>query len=121
MHLMNKGNESYLAMVQDVEVVVSSLYQVPMVMEFPEVFLEELPGMPPDREIEFCINLSLDVQPVSIPPYQMTSKIVRVKCSIARYAGEGLHPPRHITVRCSLWRKGMGQCGYVWIIDNSTD
>ena len=27
--------------------------------------------MPPDREIEFCINLALGVQPVSILPYRM--------------------------------------------------
>ena len=28
--------------------------------------------IPLDREIEFCIDLAPDVQPVSIPPYQMT-------------------------------------------------
>ena len=28
-----------------------------VVSEFPDVFLEELPGMPPDRELEFAIDL----------------------------------------------------------------
>ena len=36
----------------------SILDQVPMVREFSDVFLVELPGMPPDREIEFCIGLA---------------------------------------------------------------
>ena len=69
--LMDKGNEGYLAVVHDVEVVVPSLDQVPVVREFPDVFPKELPGMPPDREIEFCIELTPDVRPVSIPPYHM--------------------------------------------------
>ena len=31
--------------------------EVPMVKDFPDVFPEELPGMPPDRDIEFLIKL----------------------------------------------------------------
>ena len=68
---MNKGNECYLAIVWDVEAAVPNLDQVPTVREFPDVFLEELPRMPPDREIEFYIDLALGVQPASIPPYHM--------------------------------------------------
>ena len=48
-----------------------SLDQVPVVKNFPDVFPEELPRMPPDKEIEFCIDLAPGVQPVSIPPYCM--------------------------------------------------
>jgi hypothetical protein len=32
---------------------------VRVVRDFPDVFLEELPGMPPDREVEFVIDLGL--------------------------------------------------------------
>ena len=35
------------------------------------MFPDELPRMAPDREIEFCIDLVPDAQPVSIPPYRM--------------------------------------------------
>ena len=31
--------------------------EVPVVRDFPEVFPEKLPGMPPDRDIEFSIEL----------------------------------------------------------------
>ena len=33
------------------------LEQVPVVREYPDVFPDELPGMPPDRDIEFIIEL----------------------------------------------------------------
>lgn len=35
------------------------------------VFLEELPKLPPKREIEFCVDLVSDTRTISIPPYQM--------------------------------------------------
>ena len=35
------------------------------------MFLEDLPGVPPEREIDFGIDLFLDTQPISIPPYIM--------------------------------------------------
>ncbi|XP_070011069.1 uncharacterized protein [Nicotiana sylvestris] len=41
-----------------------------MVNEFPNVFPDELPGLPPEREIEFSIDVFPDTQPISIPPYR---------------------------------------------------
>ena len=42
-----------------------------MVREFLDVFPIELPGMPPKKEIEFCVDLIPDNQPISMPPYRM--------------------------------------------------
>ena len=42
-----------------------------MTCEFLNDFPEELPGLPPHREIEFCINVVSDTAPVSMPPYRM--------------------------------------------------
>ena len=42
-----------------------------VVDEVPNVFLKDLLGLSPEREIEFCINLILGAQPVSIIPYKM--------------------------------------------------
>ena len=39
--------------------------------EFIDVFPEELLGIPPEREIEFGIDLLPDTQPISISPYRM--------------------------------------------------
>ena len=33
-----------------------SLRDIPVVQEFSDVFPEEIPGMPPPREVEFCID-----------------------------------------------------------------
>jgi hypothetical protein len=43
-----------------------------VVRDFPDVFLEELPGIPPDREVEFVIDLLLGTTPISKRPYRMS-------------------------------------------------
>ncbi|XP_059312013.1 uncharacterized protein LOC132063479 [Lycium ferocissimum] len=48
-----------------------ALQSVLVVSEFPEVFPDDLPGVPPDREIEFGIDLLPGTKPISIPPYRM--------------------------------------------------
>jgi hypothetical protein len=42
-----------------------TLDQVPVVCEYPDVFLEELPGMPPDRDIQFVIELIPRTAPIA--------------------------------------------------------
>ena len=42
-----------------------------MVKEFPDVFPTKLPKMSLEREIEFCVDLIPDTQPISIPLYCM--------------------------------------------------
>jgi hypothetical protein len=43
-----------------------------LVRDFLDVFLEELPGMPPDREVEFVIDLLPETAPISKRPYRMS-------------------------------------------------
>ena len=51
--------------------------------DFPDVFLEELPGMPPDRDIEFLIELLPGTGPRSKRPYRMPAKdLVEIKKQI---------------------------------------
>jgi hypothetical protein len=45
------------------------LDQVPIVYEYPEVFPDELPGMPPDWDIEFIIELIPGTRPIAQRPY----------------------------------------------------
>ena len=45
---------------------------IPVVCEYPDVFPEDLPGMPPDRDIEFVIELQPGTAPISRRPYRMT-------------------------------------------------
>jgi hypothetical protein len=48
-----------------------SLKKIPVVSEYADVFLDELPGMPPDRDIEFAIELQPRTTPISKRPYRM--------------------------------------------------
>jgi len=41
------------------------------VCEFSDVFPDDLPGMPPDRDIEFVIDLLPGTAPISKRPYRM--------------------------------------------------
>jgi hypothetical protein len=47
--------------------------EVPVVNEFPDVFPKELPGMPPDRDIEFVIELKPDTALIYKTPFTMTT------------------------------------------------
>jgi hypothetical protein len=48
-------------------------FAVLVVNEFPDVFPEELPGMPPDRDIEFVIELKPGAAPIYKTPYRMVT------------------------------------------------
>jgi hypothetical protein len=48
-----------------------TLDQVPVVCAYPDVFPEELPGMPPDQDIEFVIELIPGTAPIAQRPYRM--------------------------------------------------
>jgi hypothetical protein len=44
---------------------------VPVVCEYEDVFPEELPGLPPDRDVEFVINLVPGTAPIAQSQYRM--------------------------------------------------
>lgn len=68
-----------LAFVRDVER--EEVDGVPLVKEFPNVFLEESPSQPLDREIEFGIDVRPGTQPISILPYWMApTELKEVEC-----------------------------------------
>ena len=45
-----------------------------MVCEFPDIFSEDLPGLPSDRDVEFTIELEPSTAPISWRPYRMAPK-----------------------------------------------
>jgi hypothetical protein len=62
--------------------------------KFPDVFLEDLPGMPPDQDMEFTIELHPDTTPISRHPYKMTPKeLVELKVQLIELLDKGyIHP-----------------------------
>jgi hypothetical protein len=51
----------------------SVIDRLSVVNEFPEVFPDEIPDVPPEREVEFSIDLVPGTKPVSMAPYRMSA------------------------------------------------
>ncbi|KAA0056300.1 pol protein [Cucumis melo var. makuwa] len=69
--LLSQGTWGILASVVDTREVDVSLSSEPVVRDYPDVFPEELPGLPPHREVEFAIELEPGTVPISRAPYRM--------------------------------------------------
>jgi hypothetical protein len=64
--------------------------EVPVVNVFPDVFPEELPCMPPDRDIEFMIELKPGIAPIYKTPYRMaTPELAELKEHIKELLEKG--------------------------------
>jgi hypothetical protein len=53
---------------------VLNLEDIPVAYEFPDAFSEDLPGMAPDQDVEFIIELQPSTTPISKRPYKMSPK-----------------------------------------------
>ncbi len=69
--MIRTGCEAYLAHVLDTQVGSPALRDIPTVCGFPDVFSDELPGLPPERVVQFEIDIMPSVDPISITPYRM--------------------------------------------------
>nr|CAE05045.2 OSJNBa0049H08.6 [Oryza sativa Japonica Group] len=73
---------------------VTTLESVPIVCEYPDVFPEELTSMPPDREIEFAIELAPSTAPIAKRPYRMAAnELAEVKRQIEELESKGYVRP----------------------------
>jgi hypothetical protein len=71
-----------------------ALENIKVVCEYPDVFPKELPGMPPNRDIEFSIELLSGTAPISKRPYRMDVKdLVELKKQIEELLEKGLIRP----------------------------
>ena len=72
----------------------TTLEENSVVCEYADVFPDELPGMPPDRGIEFAIELQLRMTPISKRPYQMPpAELAELKKQLQELLDKGfIHP-----------------------------
>ncbi|KAI3715416.1 hypothetical protein L6452_22398 [Arctium lappa] len=68
---LRKECVAYLAHVVNKEIKEKCLQDIPVVRDFPEVFPEDLPGLPPPRQVEFRIDLIPGAAPVAKSPYRL--------------------------------------------------
>ncbi|GKE41045.1 hypothetical protein Tco_1464450, partial [Tanacetum coccineum] len=106
---MQKGFPIFLAHVTTKEVEDKSekkrLEDVPIVRDFPEVFPEDLSGLPPTRQVEFQIDLVPGVAPVARAPYRLTKALQ----DLVPHPGE---------LRSCLSRRRMDHSGCALTIEN---
>jgi hypothetical protein len=72
----------------------TSLDEIRVVQEYLDVFLKDLPGMPPNRDIKFIIDLPPRMASISKRPYRMPiNELAKLKKKIAEVQSKGfIHP-----------------------------
>ena len=72
----------------------TTLEDIRIVNEYPDVFPEELPGMPPDRDIEFIIELLPGTAPIAKRPYRMgVNELAELKKQLRELLDKGYVQP----------------------------
>ncbi|KAL4022968.1 hypothetical protein IC575_016714 [Cucumis melo] len=88
--LLSQGTWSILASVVDTREVDVSLSSEPVVRDYPDVFPEELLGLPPHREIEFAIELEPGTVPISRASYRMApAELKELKVQLQKLLDKG--------------------------------
>jgi hypothetical protein len=76
-----------------------NLEDIPVACEFPDVFPEDLSGMPSDQDVEFTIELQPGIAPISKRPYMMTPKeLAELKVQLKELLDKG-----YICLSSSPW------------------
>ncbi|RVX05086.1 RNA-directed DNA polymerase-like [Vitis vinifera] len=89
--LLKKGCQGFLASVVSNESDLK-LEDIPIVREYPDVFPEDLSGLPPEREVEFTIDLVPGTGPLSKAPYRMAPvELKELKVSASRVIRQGFY------------------------------
>ncbi|KAA3484319.1 Transposon Ty3-I Gag-Pol polyprotein [Gossypium australe] len=96
---VRKGCEAYLAFVVNAKETELKIRSVSIVCDHPDVFPEELPGLPPVREVEFGIELAPSTVPISITPYRMApTELKELKAQLQDLTDKGF-----ARLSCSPW------------------
>ena len=68
---LQKKCSAFLAHIVDRSKEVKKIQDVQEVRDFPDVFPEDFPGLPPKRQVEFRIDLIPVAAPIAITPYRL--------------------------------------------------
>jgi hypothetical protein len=83
--------------------VAQNLEDIPIACKFPDVFSKDLLGMPPDRDIEFTIELQPGTTPISRRPYKMTPKeLAELKIQLKELLNKGYIHPSSLSWGCPV-------------------
>jgi len=92
--LLARGAWGFLAKLSGDSSTALSVDMVPVVQEFADVFPEELPGLPPKRELDFTIELEPGTLPISKAPYRMApAELKELKVQLQEMLDRGFIRP----------------------------
>jgi len=92
--LVQQGGWAILACAVDVRGKEETLVNVPIVNEFPDVFPDDLPGIPPSRAVDFVIELEPGTGPISKAPYRMApAELKELKAQLQDLIDKGFIRP----------------------------
>ncbi|TYK11701.1 ty3-gypsy retrotransposon protein [Cucumis melo var. makuwa] len=92
--LLSQGTWSILASVLDTREPEVSLSSEPVAREYPNVFPDKLPGLPPPREIKFAIELEPGTAPISRASYRMApTELKELKVQLQKLLDKGFIRP----------------------------
>jgi hypothetical protein len=78
------------------ETIVQEIRDILVVCEFPDVFPEDLPGLPPERDVEFVIELKPNTAPISRRLYRMPpNELAELKTQLQDLLEKGSSDPVH--------------------------
>jgi hypothetical protein len=94
------GDQAFLAfIITPTKQAKKNLEDIPVVCEYPDVFLSDYSGLPPQREVEFGIECVPDTNPISKEPYRMASpELKELKEQLQELLDKGFIRPN-----ISLW------------------
>ena len=91
---MRKGCETFLAVILDSKRGQVDVEKIPVVREFSDVFPEELPGIPLEREVDLAIEIVAGTVPVSRASYRMAPmKLKELKSQLQELLDNGFIQP----------------------------
>ena len=91
--MVSCGCEAFIAFITE-DKRSQGVEEIPVVCEFPDVFPEEIPGLPPIREVEFTIELLPGTAPISIAPYRMApAELGELKLQLQELLSKGFIRP----------------------------
>ena len=92
--LISKGCEAYLVCALETKKENPGVHDISTVCDFSDVFPDDLPGLPPEREVEFAIDVKPGTAPISIAPYRMTpTKLKELKIQLQELLDKGFIRP----------------------------
>ncbi|XP_022040055.1 uncharacterized protein LOC110942588 [Helianthus annuus] len=107
---VRNGSKEFLAYMVDTKQKTPKIEEIEVVNEFLDVFPEDLSGLPPEREVDFKIELYPDAKPVAKAPYSKAEHACHLREILEVLRKEKLYAKFS---KCAFWLREVQFLGHV--------